>query len=160
MTIQYRRGQLSDLEELVELRILMQSEVNHINDLSKDRLDSFKQKCAHYFEEYFNNKNYHCVVALNDQKIIATAGVCFYRKPPSLLGDSNGLVGYVTNVYTRTNFREKGIGTQMMNEIKKLAESLKADKLHLGATEDGAGIYRTVGFTEPRFLTLELKINY
>ncbi len=159
MTLIYRTCQLSDIEELIELRILMQSEVNQLSEISEEKLIKYKQKCHDYFYEFINNKKYLSIVALYENKIVGTAGVCFYHKPPSLLGDSSGIIGYVTNVYTREPFRKKGIGSQMMAELKQLAEKIGADKLHLGATIDGANIYRSVGFEEPRFLSLECKTS-
>lgn len=52
-----------------------------------------------------------------------------------------------------------GRGTQMMKELNKLAVIQKADKLHLGATKDGASIYKSVGYDEPRFVSLEIKFS-
>jgi ribosomal protein S18 acetylase RimI-like enzyme len=159
MSVQFRIASLDDIESLIEMRILMQSEVNQIDEIDEHNLIAYRQKCHQYFYEFINNKNYQCIVALKNEYIIGTAGVCFYHKPPSLVGESTGLVGYVTNVYTDKKYRDQGIGTKMMDEVKKIAINRKADKLHLGATEDGASIYRAVGFVEPRFLTLELKTS-
>lgn len=155
--VQFRIANLNDVDQLVELRILMQLEVN---GFSKNQVtDEYKNQVKEYFLKTIPNKNYFSIVAEVKTKIIGTAGVCFYEKPPSISGGT-GLVGYVTNVYTNVDCRGKGIGTQMMFELNKLATTNKADKLHLGTTEAGLSIYKAVGFKEPRFVNLEMKFNY
>lgn len=155
-SITYRIATPEDVQQLIELRILMQVEVNGLtnNDVTTAYLD----KVIDYFEEFLGTDKYSSVVALDGEYIVAAAGVCFYRKPPSISGGS-GIVGYVTNVFTRKDYRGRGIGTQLMNELNELATKKRIDKLHLGATEDGAGIYKSVGYQEPRFLNLEKKFN-
>ena len=155
--IQFRLADLNDIGQLIELRILMQLEVNGFR---KDQVtDEYKNQVKEYFLKAIPTKKYFSIVAELKTKIIGTAGACFYEKPPSISGGI-GLVGYVTNVYTNVDCRGKGIGTQMMAELNNLAIAIKADKLHLGATEDGLSIYKAVGFKEPRFVNLEMKFNY
>lgn len=100
--------------------------------------------------------NYHCAVCVESNIIVATAAVCFYQKPPSIAGGF-GRNGYIANVYTRTSHRKQGIGTKLMKMLSELARSQQADCLHLVATEDGAGIYREVGYQEPKYVYLELR---
>lgn len=154
MKIEYRFAKLEDIDELVRLRTLMQFEVNHSGD--KNVPEEFTQKVRTYFLNCIPQKKYYSAVAVFENKIIANAGVVFYEKPPTIHGGS-GLVGYVTNVYTEENFRGRGIGTQLMRELNKLALELKADKLHLGATSDALSIYKAVGYGEPRFVNLEVR---
>ena len=153
----YRNADLNDLDQLIELRVLMQMEVNEMTSLQiKDDLE-YQDRVRKYFETNIPTETYMSVVAL-DQKglILGAAGVCFYQKPPSIIGGT-GLVGYVTNVYTREAFRKMGIGVELMKKLNQLAQDKKADKLHLGATNEGLGIYKRVGFIEPRFVSLERK---
>ncbi len=152
--ITFRFAKTEDIESLIELRILMQCEVNG-TDLSSVP-ENYKELVREYFLTNLSNGFYQCAIALSEDKIIATAGVCFYQKPPSINGGS-GLVGYVTNVYTLESFRKKGIGSTLMKKLNELATDKRVDKLHLGATVDGDSIYRSVGYIEPRFLNLEIK---
>jgi ribosomal protein S18 acetylase RimI-like enzyme len=147
---------LSDIDQLVNLRVLMQIEVNEADP--QIATDDYRYRIKEYLNKALLNQTYFSVVAVDGSQIIGTAGICFYQKPPSISGGS-GIVGYVTNVYTNKNYRGMGVGTKMMVEANKLAMAQKADKLHLGATADGLGIYKAVGFKEPKFVSLELKFE-
>jgi GNAT superfamily N-acetyltransferase len=155
-SIFYRLATPKDIQQLVELRILMQVEVNGLTNL--DVTNAYLDKVIDYFEGVVGTDKYFSVIALDGEYIIAAAGVCFYEKPPSISGGS-GIVGYVTNVYTRKEYRGKGVGTQLMKELNDLARKKRVDKLHLGATGEGLGIYKTVGYQEPKFVNLEIKFK-
>lgn len=154
MKIDYRFAKISDMDQLIQLRVKMQLEANSFSE--SDVTDKFIEKVRKYFSHAIDSKKYYGATALEGNIIVGTAGVCFYEKPPSL-NSGSGLVGYVTNVYTLPSHRSKGIGTQLMRMLNEKALELKADKLHLGATEDGTKIYRAVGYGEPKFVNLEIK---
>ncbi len=143
-----------DIDQLVDLRVLMQLEVNKFSEMQVTA--EYREKVKMYFQDALQNKKYFSAVAESGSAIVGTAGVCFYEKPPSLFGGT-GLVGYVTNVYTMESFRGQGVGTELMRKLNELAQNLQADKLHLGATTDGLSIYKAVGYSEPRFVNLEIK---
>lgn len=154
MECEYRLASISDVDQLVRLRALMQAEVRHFSsdEIGQEYLD----RVRNYFLTSIPSKKYFSSVAVFKNHIIGTAGVCLYHKPPNISGGT-GLIGYVTNVFVETEFRKKGIGAKMMSELNKLACELKVDKLHLGATSDGLSIYRSVGYVEPHFVNLEIK---
>lgn len=153
-SIGFRLASLNDLEQLVQLRFLMQSEVN---DLKNEQVPlNYFNDVREYFKTAFADETYVSAVATARDKIIGTAGVCIYKKPPSITGGT-GRVGYVTNVYVIDSFRGQGIGQQLMKELNQLAENMKLDKLHLGTTPDGLSVYRAAGYVEPKYFNLEIR---
>ncbi len=116
-SIEYRLANNADIDQLVELRVLMQLEVNGLSDehANTEYLESVKA----YFNESLKNQKYYSAIALDGDVIVGTAGACFYKKPPSISGGT-GLVGYVTNVYTRKEHRGNGIGTNLMRKLNEL----------------------------------------
>jgi ribosomal protein S18 acetylase RimI-like enzyme len=154
--IKIRLADLKDIEALVQLRVLMQTEVQTI---SNDKVDpNYQEKVKQYFNEAISSESLLCVVAELENKVIGTSGICIYKKPPSITGDSN-YVGYVTNVYTEIEFRKRGIALKMMAFLVKIAEEKRVNKLHLGATSDALNLYKSLGFKEPHFVNLEKKLN-
>ncbi len=155
-SIKYRFANTNDIDQLIELRVLMQLEVNSLinHQVSGEYLESVRN----YFTLSLKDQKYSSAIAIDGDVIIGTAGACFYNKPPSITGGS-GLIGYVTNVYTRKEYRGCGVGTNLMRKLNELGVELKADKLHLGATSDGLQIYKAVGYLEPRFVNLEIKFK-
>lgn len=154
--IEYKLAEMNDIDQLVDLRLQMQLEANGMK-LEQVSLN-YKDEVRSYFLRTLPNQKYLSCVAVHHQKIIGTAGICFYEKPPSIIGGS-GLVGYVTNVFVETEYRKKGIGTRLMTELNRIAVGKNADKLHLGATRDGLSIYKSVGYKVPRFVSLEIKFD-
>ena len=155
-SINYRFADITDIDQLIELRVLMQLEVN---DFATEQVNTeYLESVRNYFTKSLKDQKYSSAIAIDKNVIIGTAGACFYNKPPSIAGGT-GLVGYVTNVYTRKGYRGCGVGTNLMRKLSELAIELKADKLHLGATSDGLQIYKAVGYLEPRFVNLEIKFK-
>ena len=153
----YRLAEINDVDQLVRMRALMQLESTDYKP--EDVTSVFIEKVKDYFLKAIPSNIYYSTIAILNNKIIGTAGVCFYEKPPTL-SDGTGLIGYVTNVFVEKEFRKKGIGTRMMFELNQLAVNLKADKLHLGATSDGLSMYKAVGYREPRFINLEIRYPF
>lgn len=151
--ITYRIATAEDVQQLVELRILMQVELNGLTNL--DVSTKYLDQVIDYFEGSLGTEKYASVIALDEKYIVAAVGVCFYEKPPSIAGGI-GRVGYVTNVYTREEYRKRGISTQLMKDLVELARKKRVDKLHLGSTKNGANVYKSLGFEEPKYVNLEM----
>ena len=151
----YREARLSDVPQLVELRVLMQCEVNsfEISEVSPN----FTSLSEKYFTKALMDQSYFSAVAELNGRLVSANGLVIYEKPPSINGLS-GRVGYVTNVYTFPEYRGKGIAGELMQMLVQFAKKSNVAKLHLGATSSGKRVYERVGFNAVKFEALELKI--
>ena len=152
----FRQAILSDVPQLVRLRILMQTEVNSAD--IKNIPKNFEAIATQYFSESLKDQSYYSAVAECDGSLVSANGLVIYKKPPSFPGVS-GIVGYVTNVYTMPEYRKKGISGELMKLLVEYAKAANVSGLHLGATESGKSIYENVGFRPPRHEALELKLS-
>lgn len=150
----FRAATLEDISELVNLRFMAILETNGIDQ--NQRTPEFEKKVQEYFIEGLSNQTYFGAVAEQDGQLVSNNGLVLYRKPPSFKG-STGIVGYVTNVYTKPQFRKMGIATELMKLLIAYAKSTGATKIHLGATDDGRPLYEKHGFKDVAIPALELR---
>ncbi|MDR2687018.1 MAG: GNAT family N-acetyltransferase [Oscillospiraceae bacterium] len=79
--------------------------------------------------------------------IIATGAVCFYALPPTYRNPT-GRTAYVTNMYTRDEYRRRGIATEFLHMAIEEAKARGCGIIRLHASEDGRPIYRKAGFVD------------
>ncbi len=154
MAMNFRLATLEDIPQLIELRILMQTEVNGSNGAEAE----YAEKLRGYFSRGLRDGGFVAAVAeAEGGKLVSANGLVVYRKPPSINGKT-GSMGYVSNVYTRREFRNRGLATKLMETLIDYARENGVERLHLGATELGRGVYERVGFKVPKFVNLELRL--
>lgn len=67
----------------------------------------------------------------------------------------NGRLGFISNLATLPQARGRGLARAVMTELVRwLDEDATVDRIDLAATEQGAVIYRSMGFTESAFPTM------
>lgn len=150
-----RLATLDDVAQLVELRILMQKEVNPSNAAAID--PGYPDAVRQFFVHGISSGSYVSAVAESNGQLVSSNGLIVYSKPPSITGGV-GKVGYISNVYTLPEWRGRGVASDLMRLIVAYAKRARLDKLHLGATDSGIGVYERVGFKAPRFPQLEMKL--
>ena len=97
------------------------------------------------------------VVEVEEQnEIIATGAIVIYDFPPSYTNKS-GKKAYVTNMYTKNDYRGKGIATSLLTKLVDEAKNLNITKMWLGASKLGRPVYKKFGFKETdEWMELEL----
>jgi len=150
----YRAAKIEDVSELVNLRFKMICETSDIDP--NQRTPEFEKSVRDYFLEGLSNQTYYGAVAEVSGRLVSTNGLVLYRKPPSFKG-TTGIVGYATSVYTIPEFRKRGIANELMKLLVAHAKQAGAGKIHLGATEEGRGLYEKIGFKDVSFTSLELR---
>ena len=135
----YRKANTDDISCLVELRKKQLVDEGCYSDTNID------EELEHYFSVGIANHTLVVWLALEEDYIIGTAGVCYFQYPPSFTNPT-GKIAYITNVYTRDEYRKQGVATKLlelvMEEVKN--EGCKFARLH--ASEQGKGLYEKIGF--------------
>ncbi len=152
--IEYRKAEVKDIDELVKLRIEFLKEANQENNIDDEVLN----KCEGDLYDYFNSRllddSFIAWIAIDEGKIIATSGMCFYNTPPmfkKIDGDilyMDGKVAYIMNMYTLSEFRKIGIARILFDKTVEEAKTLGYRKITLHATEMGRKLYENFGFVE------------
>ena len=155
--IVYRRAEIDDISDLVDYRVrFLNEQYSHPED---DDTETLRVSLLEYFSKAVPSNDFIAWLAEFDGKIIGTSGMVVWKMPARYRGVESGKLGYLLNFYTVPEARKKGIGTRLLNELIKEAQSLGLRYLHLHASKDGINIYRKAGFVEPKMPELVLKLE-
>ena len=130
-----------DLDMVMSSRIEM---LKVVNGLSEDI--SFDKEFIDSTREYFGNSLQTTVLAVvND--VIGCATICYIKIMPTF-DHPSGKRAHIMNVYTRYNYRRKGIAFQMMKILIEDAKQKGVTEISLDATELGRPLYEKFGFSK------------
>lgn len=152
LNLKNRLAKLEDIEELVRLRIMMQSERS-----GQVPPSNYPEVLRNYFHQSLTEKTYLSAVAEHNGKLIAANGLAIFSKPPKF-GDTMGYQGYVTNVFTQADWRGRGVASELMKLLISEARTLGIEGMLLSAAPDGLKMYQSLGFKESKQPYLELKL--
>ena len=146
-----RKAELKDAALLSEVRKLQLIDEGIAPDCDIDEeLDVF-------FKKWLVSKDYLQLIAEEDGKLLSTAAIIYYDLPPSYT-NKIGVRGYVTNVYTAPEHREKGLAKMLLKKLIEDAKSRGIKKLWLGASKLGRPLYEKLGFIQlESYMELTLK---
>ena len=102
-----------------------------------------------FVEEFFAflkaHKEYDIIVAEENGIVVSAMFVYLIPKLPKPNGNAK-FIAYLTNVYTKKEYRNKGIGTQMMNYIKSYLIEKKCELLFAWPSDNSIAWYQRNGF--------------
>ena len=156
MNIIFEEASKDDIEELIRLRIAyMIDDFGSIGDHEKECME--KQ-----LPDYFTRKlgsELIAFIARDDKQIVSVAYLHIIEMPANsvLL---NGLYGEVLSVYTKPEYRGRGLCTQLINNLIEYGRKIGLGKVDLGATEEGYPIYKRAGFVEKEHRYREMRYKY
>lgn len=102
-----------------------------------------------FVEEFFAflkaHKEYDIIVAEENGIVVSAMFVYLISKLPKPNGNAK-FIAYLTNVYTKKEYRNKGIGTQIMNYIKSILIEKKCELLFAWPSDNSIAWYQRNGF--------------
>jgi len=147
--IEYRKAELSDLEELLALRIefLMEASGSANDAAAVEHIEELRAENEDFIQEGFAEGCFVQWLAVADGRVVATGSASFYRLPPNG-GCINGKCAYIGNMYTRPAWRRQGMAEQILKNALSEAKSRGCRKVMLHATMMGRPLYVKLGFTD------------
>ncbi|MCR5080011.1 MAG: GNAT family N-acetyltransferase [Treponema sp.] len=140
MTI--KKTDANDIETLMQIRLEMLRVVNNLND-SEDFSDQLLE-CS---REYFLNGDQTTVFAMDGDKIEGCASLSYTTIMPTF-DHPTGKRAHLMNVYTRSQFRRRGVGKMMVQFLIDEAKSRGVTEISLDATQMGHFLYKSLGFND------------
>ncbi|MCL2154005.1 MAG: GNAT family N-acetyltransferase [Oscillospiraceae bacterium] len=136
-----RKAELKDIPILIELRKYQ------LIDEGEPQISDISGQLADYFSAAITDGTFISWVMENDGEIIATSGICFYPLPPTY-SNPTGRTAYITNMYTKPEYRRVGIAAKLLNLVIDEAKAREYKVIRLHTSEFGRSIYEKVGFTD------------
>jgi predicted acetyltransferase len=137
--MEFRKANVNDIMELVNLR------KQQLLDEGSKPNKNINIKLKENNSKNIVNNNFIAWLAIENNEIIATSGLCFYELPPNFSNPS-GKVAYITNMYTKNNYRRKGIATKLFEKIMDEIKSMDYKVIRLHASKAGKELYKKYGF--------------
>ena len=152
-----RKAKVEDIKEISN--ILMQVSKLH----SDNRQDIFKDKkmseIIKWSEDILKDNQKIVIVAESESKICGVA-VCKIKTINEHINIKDTKIFSVDELCVDKDYRKKGIGSNLIEEAKKLAEENNCNRLELNCwkfNQDAMKFYKDIGFEEQRIF-FEMKI--
>ncbi|MFR3835343.1 MAG: GNAT family N-acetyltransferase [Eubacterium sp.] len=149
-------AQENDFVQLANMRW----EHNKEDDITYDEDNISGIDKDEFIKEYVNflktESKYKIFIMKNDEKIVAAMYVMMVRKVPKPK-KRESYIAYLTNVHTLKNYRNQGIGTEMLSYIKNYLKQNRCESVILWPSEKSVDWYVRNGFKlENEILECEL----
>ncbi len=148
--MKYRKANTDDIPELTELR------KKQLIDEGIEPNTNIDSELSFFFEKKLSDGTLIQWLAEDKEEIIACGAVIFYEFPPSYT-NKTGRKAYISNMYTKENYRGQGIAANLLTRLIEEVENAGVTKIWLGASEMGRPVYKKFGFIETDdYLELEI----
>ncbi len=142
--MQFVKADKGSINDLIRLRL--EYLLEDYGEIPKDRLDLIAGSLPDYFRKHLNDDLFAFIGSENGTA--AGCAMLYVSEKPANPSFINGRTGSVLNVYTRPQFRRRGIARELMKMLLAEAERLGLDYVELKSTDVGQPLYRSVGFED------------
>lgn len=143
MKLEYRKATVDDLELLIKTRIQVLRAANNLDnyvDMSRVEIES-----RVYYENALINDLHTAYLVFDGNLFIGSGGISYYIVMPTFHNPS-GKKAYIMNMYTKSDYRRKGIATRMLDLLIQDAKEHGVTAISLEATDMGRKLYEKYGF--------------
>lgn len=140
-----RMATIYDIDSLVELRIKLLYESG--KNIENYDWDKYSQALRKFFYDGLLHGTVIAFLVEKDGNIVSISIMCFYNIIP-LLYNLEGKMALLTDMYTIPEYRNKGLGISLLNDIMGHAKTLGYKKVVLNATDSGRRLYAKYGFED------------
>lgn len=140
-----RKATYVDVDILVDFRIEFLKEFQNIP--SDNEMEIFRKSLKNFFLDKMKSGEFIAWFAVSENKILATSGLSFLQRPPHFF-NKTGKFAYIMNMYTKPNWRRKGVGSALLEKLFEEIKNKGINTVFLHATPAGRPLYEKYGFRE------------
>lgn len=134
------------VDDFCSLRIKLFKELGEIVE-NQDIFDLEKATRQYYLSHI--NKDLFCWGIFQDEKLVAIGSLCLFSRIP-YAENLTGKEGYILNIYTSPQFRNRGYASYILDKIIEYAQKNSIKRLWLNSSEQGEKIYKEKGFCKKK----------
>ena len=145
MTFYYKKAGSEDLDLLVQMRTEVLRAANGLpedTDMSEVREESYR-----YYRQAFGEDSHVAYLVFDGEQVVGAGGVSFFQVMPTYHNVS-GRKAYIMNMYTKPEYRRKGIAFRTLDLLVEEAKSRCITAISLEATDMGRPLYEKYGFVK------------
>lgn len=139
--------------------LLVQSRIDFLKDYWGDQDPLVEHNLRIELESFFSREiaegSYVAYFAMEDGVYVGVGGMKVVQRPGSFR-IPEGTSGYIMNMYTKPDYRKKGIARSILEALLSLGKEMGLRFFELHATKDGEHLYQQIGFTQHQEPTYRL----
>ena len=142
---EFKKATIKDIDLLTKTRIEVLRAANKLDqniDMTLVEKNSYI-----YYKESLKNDEHVAFMIFEKNNFVGCGGVSFFSVMPTYHNPS-GRKAYVMNMYTRPEYRRKGIAIKTLELLIQEAKNRNITHISLEATEMGKYVYQKYGFQE------------
>ncbi len=149
MSFTYKRATIEDIDILTKTRIEVLRAANRLSE-NVDMSEVEKQSKKYYEKALCDDTHIAYLVfdsIGNGNCFVGAGGVSYFQVMPTYHNPS-GNKAYIMNMYTKPEYRRKGIALKTLNLLVEDAKSRGITAISLEATDMGRPLYEKYGFVK------------
>lgn len=145
MDLIYKRATIEDIDILTETRIEVLRAANKLSDAAD--MNEVKQQTYNYYKKTLCDGTHIAYLVFDESCFVGAGGVSFFQVMPTYHNPS-GNKAYIMNMYTKPEYRGKGIAYKTLDMLVKEAKTKGITAISLEATDAGRPLYEKYGFVK------------
>ena len=143
--MEYRLATVDDIPQLARTRWDFRAEAG---EEPLEGADAFERRYAAFARQGLESRAWVYWVATDSGRIVSHIAVNVVRSVPRPSRKSDQW-GYLTDCYTRPEYRGRGVGSELMAHVKEWATKQDLEFLLVWPSEDSQSFYERAGFGPP-----------
>ncbi len=145
MELTFKKAVLKDIEILTETRIIVLRAANQLSD-DVDMSD-VKEHSYLYYQKALSEDSHVAYLVFDGNEFVGAGGISFFQVIPTF-HNPTGKKAYIMNMYTKPEYRRKGIAYITLDLLVAEAKQRGIDAVSLEATDMGKPLYEKYGFVK------------
>ena len=145
MELNYKKAVLEDIEILTETRITVLRAANQLSD--DVEMSDVKEQSYLYYQKALSEDSHVAYLVFDDNEFVGAGGISFFHVMPTF-HNPTGKKAYIMNMYTKPEYRRKGIAYKTLDLLVAEAKQRGIDAVSLEATDMGKPLYKKYGFVK------------